>query len=63
MKGSGQLHAPAALLLEKETSVLIRHEIGLPLEPVLMTWRGENLVPTRTLGRPTCSQSLSGPHE
>jgi hypothetical protein len=39
---SGQLHAPGALPLGKETRVTIVNEAGWAPEPVWTTWRREN---------------------
>jgi hypothetical protein len=38
---SNQLHAPAALLLEKEASIFIKQEVVWAPEPVWALWRRE----------------------
>jgi hypothetical protein len=41
MEVSGQLHAPAALPLEKEPPVLIGYEVGWAPEPAWRLWNRE----------------------
>jgi hypothetical protein len=69
MKVSGQIHAPTALLPEKQPHVPIVQEARREPEPVLTLWRRETSLlvtgnQTRLLGRPFCSTvAIPAPYE